>query len=263
MSAYAVPASPATWGQSPWQRWAAEVADAGGWAARTLAQALAVALAWPLRLAVRALAQVHWGSGETIMSTAVLGLPTVALIAWFPRVHWPTLAEALADLQQVGGVLTLAFLALTSGRVLHGSGGRSCCAGGHRHLVPSPDGTKTWRWIVAMHEAGHLVVGKKLRRRTGKAKIAGGGGVTIVHPNHRDIVGEIAIDMAGGIAAETQVGCEGDQANARARLRRFVRPERHGEVMAAGTRKAHALVAAHRGEILAAARKIYDRGWTR
>lgn len=256
-------------GLTPWEEWVTEVGasalESAQWAARTLAQAVLVALAWPLRMAWLLVRQAHWGSGETVFCTMLATMWAGMLMRLFSRVVWPTWEQALADLQQVSAVLLVAWLVLYL-RAGVGSS-RSCCTarscGAHRNLVPSPDGTKTWRWIVAVHEAGHLVVGKKLHRRTGKAKLKSGGGVTMVFPNHRDMVGEIAIDMAGGFAAGTQAGCDGDRANAQWRLRRFVEPKRHGQVMRAGTAKARSLVAAHRGEILVAARQIYDRGWTR
>lgn len=241
-----------------WRRWALDVTDAGVWSLRTLTQGAAVALAWPLRLFV----QIRRGSSETRVSVMVLGLPALALARWLPLVVWPTWEQALVDLQRAAVVLGVVFLALTFMRMRHG-GGRACCASGHRHLVPSPDGTKTWRWIVSVHEAGHLVVGKKLGRRTGKAKITSGGGLTIVHPKRHDLIGEIAIDMAGGIAARTQEGCGGDYANAAARIRKYGRKQDHHKLMAVGTRKAHSLVAMYRGEILRTARQIYDRGWAR
>lgn len=257
-------------GATPWESWVAEVGmpalEEAQWAARTLAQAVLVALAWPLRLAWLVARQVHWGSGETVFCTVLATVWVGMLVRLFPSVRWPTAEQALTDLQHAAAALAVAWLVLYLRAAANGGGGRACCAAfadGHRHLLASPDGTKTWRWLVSVHEAGHLVVGKHLNRQTGKAKLSGGGGVTQVIPNHNDIVGEVAIDRAGRYAAGTTQGCEGDEANIAWRLKNFVKPHLHAQYLAAGDRKARSMVATYHSEILARAREIYDRGWTR
>lgn len=257
-------------GLGAWDEWVAEVGmpavEEAGWALRTLAQGLLVALAWPLRLAWLLARQARWGSGETLFCTVLAAGPIGLLIKLYPRVVWPTFEQALVDLQRAAVVLTVAWLVLYLRAGAQGSGGGRSCGcmvhAGARHLVPSPDGTKTWRWIVSLHEAGHLVIGKRLGRRTGKARIRGRGGLTQVWPDHSDIVGEVAIDMAGVFAAGTTAGDGGDRANAHWRLRKFVAPKRRGAVMTAGTAKARSMVATHRGEIERTARRIHERGWT-
>ena len=258
-AAYRAPG--AALGLPVWEEWVAEVGapvlDAAGCALR--------ALAAPLRAAGRALAAVRWGTGETAVASVTLGLPAVALVRWYPRVVWPSVEQAATSLQRAVLVLAVAWLALYLRAGVDGGGGRGrCICGGHRAYAPS-GGRAGRRWATSLHEAGHLVVGKRLGRRTGKAKLIGnnGAGVTQVWPNHRDIVGEIAIDMAGAIAEGSWAGASGDQQHAAWRLRKFVEPQRRDGVRAAGLAKAHAMVAAYRGEIERVARRIEARGWTR
>lgn len=101
-------------GASPWQEWVAEVGlpalDSAQWAARTLAQAVLVALAWPIRLAWLVLRHVRWGSGETIVSAFALGLPAALLLRVAPSIVWPTAEQALMSLQHAVSVLVVAWL---------------------------------------------------------------------------------------------------------------------------------------------------------
>jgi hypothetical protein len=257
-------------GATPWQSWVAEVGlpvlDEAAWAARTLAQAVLVALAWPARLAWLLASRVHWGTGEAVFCTVLAAGPVGMLVRLYPSVRWPTAEQALADLQHAAAVLAVVWLVLYLRAAANGGGQRACCAAfadGHRHLLASPDGTKTWRWLVSVHEAGHLVVGQALNRRTGTAKLSGAGGVTKVIPKYNDIAGEVAIDRAGRYAAGTPRGCEGDEAALRWRLNKFVKPHLHAQTEAAGDRLSRRLCNENRSKILQKAREIYDRGWTR
>ena len=122
---------------TPWDQWSGELAEAGEWAARTLARVLLAPLAW----LVRPLSQMHWGSGDALVSAVVLGMPAVALASWATRVVWPTWEQALVDLQHLAVVLGVTYLALTITRVQHagGAGGaasdRVCRTSGHSHGV--------------------------------------------------------------------------------------------------------------------------------
>lgn len=143
-------------GATPWEAWVAEVGipalEEAQWAARTLAQAVLVALAWPLRLAWLVLRQVHWGSGETLVSTFALGLPAALLLRLAPSVVWPTWEQALVGLQRAAVVLIVAWLVLYLAGVAASVG----------HPVFHSHGNK-YRHRVVGHERKH----QKVLRRVG------------------------------------------------------------------------------------------------
>lgn len=259
MTTYPIPAHPGAWDHTPWQRWVAEVGDpalrAAWWAARLLAvwagALAAVTLVWPLRLAAR-LWRWCWADPERAVCTVVFGGPIALLVRVAPTMSWPgSYGQALADLRTAGLVLAVAFLGLTAAGTAGGAGVRP--------FVPSPYGgaTRTRRWTIAVHEAGHLVIGKALGRRTGGARIWANSGLTQVWPRLSDLKGEVAINWAGMIAAGTEWGGDGDKAITAAMLRHLTSAQQR-TVLAAGKALARRKVGERSGEIKRVARKLYD-----
>lgn len=153
------PASPALWGQSPTQRWAAEVSAAGEWATRILV-ALALLL---VRLAWLLLRRLYWGSGETVFCTVLAAVWVAALIRFHP-VRWPTATQALTNLYQVVGTIVGVYLVLVWVRVAQMAGSHGH-AHGHVHHVAGEGGLAA----LERHEKAHQDVTRRL----------GGGGSTI------------------------------------------------------------------------------------